>query len=451
MNLYDDTIRPAVIPYLSTPFLLSSPSNGESEGPWLDDNPNSQWSGDIHYYNYTTNCLDTSTLPIPRFASEFGWQSYPALSTLTSALHTRDITLATTEHRQHLVNGSDLLALQLINMFSVGPAGNYGNYGNHLSNLTLVYLSQLHQSICLTAQIGHFRRWSTALHPGDGRGMTAGALFWQLNDVWAAPTWSVLDVNMRPKMAWYGIRDQGYKEVMVVGHWNGTHAVLTLATLPHHPVVSTLSLDIFMYDVRSTASLCEWGLDLRDVPGGAEIWAAGREELAGKCNDLKQCFIAAELTIPTNDGGSRTTTSTTIIKLGFDWKGVSLHNPHLSAVIIHETESGELWVRVRSEAIAVWVWLEVDGSCGSGSSGGVFSRNNFVMYVPEVIVIFTPDNRCQGDCHDNRGIPDNGCHGMPDNQFEGLQGGEERDQNEKEEGDQRFCKVHVTSLYNHVE
>ena len=64
-----------------------------------------------------------------------------------------------------------------------------------LQGRTLVYLTQLNQALCMAAEISHFRRHSDILLP-DGRGMNTGVMFWQLNDVWAAPTWSVLDVNL---------------------------------------------------------------------------------------------------------------------------------------------------------------------------------------------------------------------------------------------------------------
>ena len=39
----------------------------------------------VHYYNYHGNCWDASMFPVPRFASEYGYQSYPSYITLSQA------------------------------------------------------------------------------------------------------------------------------------------------------------------------------------------------------------------------------------------------------------------------------------------------------------------------------------------------------------------------------
>jgi beta-mannosidase len=39
-----------------------------------------------------------------------------------------------------------------------------------------------------------------------GQGRTMCALYWQLNDVWAAPTWSSVDFDLRWKMAHHFVR-----------------------------------------------------------------------------------------------------------------------------------------------------------------------------------------------------------------------------------------------------
>lgn len=76
-----DTVLTVFDSYDGTrPIVGSSPSNGnESSAFPSSPNPNSPVRGDMHEYNYTTNCWDAEDgYPRPRFASEFGWQSYPS-------------------------------------------------------------------------------------------------------------------------------------------------------------------------------------------------------------------------------------------------------------------------------------------------------------------------------------------------------------------------------------
>ena len=41
----------------------------------------------------------------------------------------------------------------------------------------------------IKSQTEHYRRHQSKVGD-DGRGLTMGALYWQLNDIWQAPTWA---------------------------------------------------------------------------------------------------------------------------------------------------------------------------------------------------------------------------------------------------------------------
>ncbi|XP_042338594.1 beta-mannosidase-like, partial [Plectropomus leopardus] len=85
VKLYVNNIRAIVQEEdQSRPFLVSSPTNGaesEQEG-WVAENPYDPHYGDTHFYSYTEDCWDWRTFPRTRFASEYGFQSWPSFSTL---------------------------------------------------------------------------------------------------------------------------------------------------------------------------------------------------------------------------------------------------------------------------------------------------------------------------------------------------------------------------------
>jgi hypothetical protein len=68
-------------------------------------NPQDTTVGDVHYYNYDADCWDVSTFPRPRFASEYGFESFPSLLTLApvsnQSLGDWSYNSAFLEHRQH--------------------------------------------------------------------------------------------------------------------------------------------------------------------------------------------------------------------------------------------------------------------------------------------------------------------------------------------------------------
>lgn len=60
-----------------------------------------------------------------------------------------------------------------------------------------IYLSQASQGLCYRAQTEHYRRSKTQ------QANTMGALYWQLNDIWQASTWSSLEFGGRWKIVHY--------------------------------------------------------------------------------------------------------------------------------------------------------------------------------------------------------------------------------------------------------
>lgn len=66
---------------------------------------------------------------------------------------------------------------------------NFANY---------IYLSQINQAVSLRIQTEAYRQARSEVNY-IGEGMTMGALYWQLNDVWQAPSWSSIgncDINI---------------------------------------------------------------------------------------------------------------------------------------------------------------------------------------------------------------------------------------------------------------
>ena len=62
----------------------------------------------------------------------------------------------------------------------------------------MIYLSQIVQATCTKYESEHYRRMQGRLINGTGH--TMGALYWQLNDIWQAPSWSSLEYGGRWKV-----------------------------------------------------------------------------------------------------------------------------------------------------------------------------------------------------------------------------------------------------------
>lgn len=111
VTLYVKNIREAVLAGdKSRPFITSSPTNGVesiAEG-WVSTNPYSTHFGDVHFYDYASDCWDWRIFPKARFISEYGYQSWPSFSTLEQVSSKNDWSYDSnfSLHRQHHSGGN---------------------------------------------------------------------------------------------------------------------------------------------------------------------------------------------------------------------------------------------------------------------------------------------------------------------------------------------------------
>jgi len=201
--LYWDTILPATLagdPSSSRLFLASSPSNGdETRAAPLAANPGSPLQGDVHFYNYDANCWDASVFPWARFASEFGFQSWPSWATLQHQF-SFDQTYWNSplmKWRQHHPNGTAQLDAFIDRHFAFPNTSSSFPDGRFADTL---WVSQLVQGLCMRHEMEHYRRLRDT---GDAQkgGFTMGSLYWQANDIWGGASWSSVEYGGRWKVA----------------------------------------------------------------------------------------------------------------------------------------------------------------------------------------------------------------------------------------------------------
>ncbi|XP_064595240.1 beta-mannosidase-like [Liolophura sinensis] len=201
IDLYINTIAPIVQREdPSRPYVSSSPSNGketEKEG-WIAKDPGDWHYGDEHFYDYLSDLWDVSKFPILRFASEYGIQSWPSLETLSKVSEPSqwDYWSDWCAHRQHHPMGNVEMMSEIIRHFSLTF-----NPDKKQRFEDTIYLTQINQAMSIRWETEHYRRWQSQLV--DSYGLTMGALYWQLNDIWQAPTWASIEYGGKWKMLHY--------------------------------------------------------------------------------------------------------------------------------------------------------------------------------------------------------------------------------------------------------
>ncbi|CAH2045199.1 unnamed protein product, partial [Iphiclides podalirius] len=195
IKLYVDTIGPIVRALdPGRRYLVSSPSNGlESvrEG-YIARNPYDPHYGDTHYYNYLADNWNQNIYPNTRFASEYGFQSLPSLKTMATATNnTADYAVNSeySKHRQHSPKGYEFITDQMTRHLKLSKSA--PDYFEKF-----VFYSQISQAMAIKAETEFYRQSQADWY-------TMGALYWQLNDVWQAPSWSSIEYGGKWKMLHY--------------------------------------------------------------------------------------------------------------------------------------------------------------------------------------------------------------------------------------------------------
>lgn len=180
----------------------------------MSSDPNGILYGDKHFWTPVKDSWFSDEIPLSRCPSEFGIQSLPSLEAFRQVMQEEDLSFDSPmyQHRQHQeVSNSQMLGY--INDHLVKPK-HCGNINNITKNSpkacttlsgdlgVMIYLTQLNQAVLMKTEIEHYRRGRSIVE-ANGAGLTMCALYWQLNDIWQAPTWSSIDFVNKWKFLHY--------------------------------------------------------------------------------------------------------------------------------------------------------------------------------------------------------------------------------------------------------
>ena len=146
------------------------------------------WHGDATFVDYKTH--------VGRFMAEYGFQSYPEKATIDFFTGGNDLDLSdnkSAHQKSYIGNGLIIKEIK-------------GNLGNDLSFDSFPQQSQEVQALAYKIAIEAHR---------VNKATCGGTLFWQLNDCWPGPSWSVIDYFGRKKIAYQVVQDR-YKPVILV-------------------------------------------------------------------------------------------------------------------------------------------------------------------------------------------------------------------------------------------
>lgn len=182
-QIFEEILPQVVKSNSALPYWESSPELGRGD-------PKHQFQGDSHYWGVWHDAEPFTNFEekVPRFMSEFGFQSMPSFKALKSALTDEELFLNSPglDQRQKHSRGDQLIR-QYMNKWYPIPLG--------LEDF--IYLSQATQAHGLEIGIMSHRL---------ARPYCMGSLYWQLNDCWPAVSWSSIDSEGEWKALQYVVK-----------------------------------------------------------------------------------------------------------------------------------------------------------------------------------------------------------------------------------------------------
>ncbi len=202
-GLWDDYLKlfHAVLPEVCTrldperPYWPSSPSSN------LEDDPDSQKTGDVHFWGVWHAALPFKEYEqqFPRFMSEYGFQSFPDIRTVQSYTLPEDRNIQSPvmmAHQKH-PRGNQLIREYMLRA-----------YPEPKDFESFLYVSQVLQAEGIKIGAEHLRR---------NMPRVMGSLYWQIDDCWPVASWSSLDYFGHWKGLQYYAR-RFYNDLLVSPH-----------------------------------------------------------------------------------------------------------------------------------------------------------------------------------------------------------------------------------------
>lgn len=184
-RLFEEILPNAVAEFDGTrPYWPSSPSKG-----W--GRPESLTEGDVHYWGvwWGEQPYEVYREKVGRFNSEYGYQSYPDITTLQKLDSSVELSVGCDLLEAHQKHGRGTKLIDdFIQKYYPAPV-TFADY---------VYMSQLSQAYGMEMAIEAHR---------TAKPYNMGTLYWQLNDAWPVTSWSSIDYYGNKKALQFKLKE----------------------------------------------------------------------------------------------------------------------------------------------------------------------------------------------------------------------------------------------------
>lgn len=330
----------------SRPYWPSSPRGG------LEDDPDSQRSGTMHFWKvwHASEPFTEYQKQTPRFMSEYGFQSFPQIETVNSYTLPSDkdiespIMLA---HQRH-PRGNQLIREYMLR-----------EYPEPKDFESFLYVSQVLQADGIRVGAEHLRR----IMPHN-----MGSLYWQINDCWPVASWSSIDYYGRWKALHY-YAGRFYNNLLISPHVEGKDLRIYVVSDQTEPRPAQINLALMDFDGNTLVSLRR---DVTIMPLASRSYLDVSVDKLLQGRDARNLMVYSELSV-----AGQTVSSNGYFFAPF--KELLVTQPDITSEIVQGREGFK--IMLNSDRYAKAVYLAVT------DHDGFFSDNYFDLIPGKPIVV----------------------------------------------------------------
>jgi beta-mannosidase len=208
----------------STDYWPSSP--GSSFGQ-----PENYTSGDVHYWGvwWGQEDFESYNKKVPRFMSEYGFQSFPEFSSVDKYTNETDYNIYSEVMKSHQRSSIGNKTIEDYMLRHYKKPNTFSDY---------LYVSQILQSYGVSIGMESHRR---------NKGYSMGSLYWQLNDCWPVASWSSIDYYGKWKALHYSTK-KSFQPILISFYKTENQLELHVISDLYETQEVTLNLTILSLD-----------------------------------------------------------------------------------------------------------------------------------------------------------------------------------------------------------
>lgn len=309
-------------------------------------------NGDEHYWGvwWGKEPFETYATHLARFMSEYGFQSFPEMSTVKKYAEPEDYDIYSEVMKSHQRSsiGNETIEYYMLK-----------EYKKPRDFASFLYVNHVLQAEGIKFGLEGHRR---------AMPFTMGSLYWQLNDVWPVASWSSTDYYQKWKALQYYVK-KGFEQVLVSPYEDELKFKVGIVNDRLEQVNAQLVLKLMDFDGRviwEAASLVE-------IPANSsrDYFNENKEEFLAR-KDTRNLLFSAELI----EDGKSVSRNVFFFR---PFKELNVPNPQVDHTIV-KADNG-FQIELKTDKLAKNVYLQI------GDEEGFFTDNYFDMLPGEKITI----------------------------------------------------------------